>query len=330
MSELCLGAGVFAEPGWGADLAESRRVIEAYYDAGGRFIDVANKYAGGRSEEYVGAVVKDRRDEVVLATKYTAVMRDGDVNSWGNHRKNLRSSLDASLRRLQSDYVDLLWVHAWDEITPLEEIMRVLDDAVRDGKVLYVGVSNTPAWAISRAQTIAELRGWSPFAAMQINYNLAERTAENELLPLAQHLGMAFLAWSPLAAGTLTGGSVQSAVRYRHEGVPLGLTAAAEKLKKVAQVLGESPAAVALAWFRYRGSVPIIPVLGARKPEYLQDGLHSLEVSLDSDILAELDTINPPPATMPRAFTESPQGVEFMHAGLRTLMKSVSDAAAQR
>lgn len=321
---------MFAEPQWGADLAESRRVVDAYYDAGGRFIDLANKYAGGRAEEYVAALVKNRRDELVLATKYTAVMRGGDVNSWGNHRKNLRSSLEASLRRLQSDYVDLLWVHAWDEITPLEEIMRSLDDAVRDGKVLYVGVSNTPAWAIARAQTIAELRGWSPFAAMQINYNLAERTAENELLPLAHHLGMAFLAWSPLAAGALTGGSVQSAVRYRHEGVPLELTSAAEKLKVVAHALGESPAAVALAWFRYRGSVPIIPVIGARKRDYLQDALRSLEISLDRDILGELDAIAPPPPTMPRAFTESPQGVEFMHAGLRTLMKSASDAPAYR
>src|SRR4051812_42904314 len=193
VSELCLGTGTFGQTEWGAGADESRRVFDAYLDAGGRFVDCANTYADGRSEELVGAFARSRRDELVLATKFTAATRPGDPNSWGNHRKSLRSALDDSLRRLGTDYVDLLWVHAWDELTPFDELMRALDDAVRAGKVLHIGASNTPAWGVAHGNGIARATHGTPFCAIQTQYNLVERTAENELLPMAAHLGLAVL-----------------------------------------------------------------------------------------------------------------------------------------
>jgi len=194
VSEICLGAGSFGEPGWGADAEESRRIFDVYFDAGGRFVDVANTYAGGQSERLVGAFARGRRDELVIATKYTAITRPGDVNAWGNHRKSLRQALSASLERLQTDYVDILWVHAWDGITPPEEIMRALDDEVRAGRVLYIGVSNAPAWLIARANTMAELRGWASFIGLQVEYSLVTRTCEHELLPMSRHMGLRMVA----------------------------------------------------------------------------------------------------------------------------------------
>ena len=177
VSELCLGTMTFGEEwGWGASKEESRRIFDAFADAGGNFVDTANLYTGGTSEKFVGDFLKGRRERFVLATKYTLNMAPDDPNGGGNHRKNLVQSLDASLKRLNTDYIDLYWVHAWDGMTPLEETMRALDDVVRAGKVLYVGISDAPAWVVSRANTLAELKDWSPFAALQIQYNLADRT----------------------------------------------------------------------------------------------------------------------------------------------------------
>ncbi|MBC8067207.1 MAG: aldo/keto reductase, partial [Deltaproteobacteria bacterium] len=206
VSELCLGTMSFGDAwGFGADAATSHRVLDAYAAAGGNFLDTANKYHGGQTEEIVGTWLEGKRDRTVVATKYTLAMDHSDPNSAGNHRKNLVVAIEASLKRLRTDYIDLMWVHAWDDYTPYEETLRGLDDLVRAGKVLYVGVSDTPAWVVSAAHVHAELRGWSSFAGLQIEYSLLERTPERDLLPMAEHFGLAVVAWAPLGAGVLTG-----------------------------------------------------------------------------------------------------------------------------
>ncbi|GAA3291826.1 hypothetical protein GCM10020295_09600 [Streptomyces cinereospinus] len=206
VSELSLGAMTIGDDwGWGADQETSARIVRAYAEAGGNFIDTANNYTGGSSERILGGLLAGRRDEFVLASKYTCGIRDGDVNAAGNHRKNLVQSVDASLQRLRTDRLDVLWVHARDNFTPVAEVMRALDDLVRTGKVLYVGVSDWPAWEIAQANTLAELRGWTAFAGSQLRYSLLERTPERELLPQARAFDLAVLAWAPLAAGKLTG-----------------------------------------------------------------------------------------------------------------------------
>ena len=203
---MALGTMTFGTDwGWGADEAESRKLFDAYVDRGGNFIDTANNYTNGTSERLVGKFARDRRERLVIATKYSCWTRQGDPNSGGNHRKSMIASLESSLRRLGIDYIDLLYLHVWDGTTPVEEILRGLDDLVRSGKVLYVGISDTPAWQISRMQAIAELRGWAPLVALQIEYSLIERTTERELIPMAREMGLGVLAWAPLAKGVLTG-----------------------------------------------------------------------------------------------------------------------------
>ena len=206
VSELALGTMTFGpEWGWGASKDESRRMFDAYAEAGGNFLDTANRYTEGTSERYVGEFIASDRDHWVVATKDTLWMRRDDPNFSGNHRKNMVQALDASLKRLGTDYIDLYWVHAWDFTTPTSEVMRALDDMVRAGKVLHVGISDTPAWVVSRANTLAELRGWSPFVALQLRYSLIDRTAERDLIPMARAMDMAITPWSILGAGTLTG-----------------------------------------------------------------------------------------------------------------------------
>jgi aryl-alcohol dehydrogenase-like predicted oxidoreductase len=202
VSELCLGTMSFGDAwGFGADEKESHRILGEFADAGGNFVDTANKYHEGQSEEILGSFLGPGRDRWVVATKYTLAMRPGDPNAAGNSRKNLRSSVEASLRRLRTDYLDLLWVHAWDYTTPVEEVMRGLDDLVSAGKVNHVALSDAPAWVASAANTLATLRGWSPLVALQAEYSLLERTAERELLPVAEAFGLSLCAWAPMGAG---------------------------------------------------------------------------------------------------------------------------------
>ena len=206
VSELCLGTMSFGDAwGFGADEGESHRILAAYAEAGGNFLDTANKYHEGQSEEILGTFLGSERDRWVLASKYTLAMREGDPNAAGNSRKNMRQSVEASLRRLRTDYLDLLFVHAWDYATPVEEVMRGLDDLVGAGKVSYVALSDAPAWIASQANTLAALRGWSPFVALQLEYSLIERTGERELLPVADAFGLAVTAWAPMGGGLLTG-----------------------------------------------------------------------------------------------------------------------------
>src|ERR687887_746015 len=206
VSEICIGAMTFGEEwGWGASKQDSRRVFDAYVDAGGNFIDTANNYTGGTSEKHVGEFIASDRNRFVLATKYTSNTRRGDPNAGGNHRKNMVQSLEASLKRLNTAYIDLYWVHAWDPMTPIEEMMRALDDMVKSGKMLYAGISDAPAWVVSQANTLASLKGWTEFIGIQIEYSLIERTSERELLPMASALDVGVTAWSPLGSGVLTG-----------------------------------------------------------------------------------------------------------------------------
>src|SRR5260370_12732821 len=214
VSEAAVGTmTVGDEWGWGSPKDEAQKVYETYREAGGNFLDTANFYTNGTSEKFVGEFIKSHRESVVLATKYSNAAPGNDPNAAGNHRKSMMQALEASLKRLQTDYIDLYWVHIWDGITPGEEVMRGLDDIVRQGKVLYVGISDAPAWWIAQANTLAELRGWTQFTGLQIEYSLIERTVERELVPMAQALNLGILAWSPLAKGVLTG-------KYHGEGKP--------------------------------------------------------------------------------------------------------------
>ena len=299
VSEFALGTMTFGDDwGWGSAREESQKVYNAFREAGGNFIDTANIYTNGTSESFLGEFMKGHRESVVLATKYTNAAPGTDPNAAGNHRKSMKQSVEASLKRLQTDYIDLYWVHIWDQITPVEEVMRGLDDLVRQGKVLYVGVSDAPAWWIAQANTLASLRGWSSFVGLQIEYSLLERTVERELIPMAKALNLGVTAWSPLSSGVLTGkyhghGSAESGrmssdmmKEFMPEEQRTERVVAA--VKTVADQVGRSMAQVALAWLRYR-PVPVIPIIGARKLSQLKDNLASYDLSLSIDQLKTLD-----------------------------------------
>ena len=297
VSELCLGSMTFGEDwGWGAGKDEVKRIFDAYCDAGGNFIDTANAYTNGSSESILRDLIAAERDRLVVATKYVSSTRRGDPNAAGGHRKNLVQALDASLRRLGTDRIDVFWVHIWDFLTSTEEVMRSLDDQVRAGKVLYLGVSDAPAWVVAQANTMASLRDWTPFAAIQVEYNLVERTVERELVPMAQSLGLAVTAWSPLAAGVLTGKyhePEKARGESRLDKVPFDRRT--DRNMKIAQVvvdvareLGRSPAQVALNWLRARPT-PIIPIVGARTVDQLRDNMACVEWQLDKPAIERLD-----------------------------------------
>jgi aryl-alcohol dehydrogenase-like predicted oxidoreductase len=277
---------------------ERRKVYDAFREAGGNFIDTANLYTNGTSETFLGEFMGGHRQSVVLATKYTNSAPGTDPNAAGNQRKNMVQAVEASLKRLKADYIDLYWVHIWDQITPVEEVMRGLDDLVRQGKVLYVGISDAPAWWIAQANTLAQLRGWSPFIGLQIEYSLIERTVERELIPMAKALNIGVTAWSPLAGGVLTGkyhgpGSSEPA-RLKSEMMKDFLPEeqrakrVVAAVKAVSEETGRSMAQVALAWLQSR-VVPVIPIIGARKLSQLQDNLASLELTLSASQINTLD-----------------------------------------
>lgn len=299
VSELCLGTMTFGEDwGWGSDKEESRAVFQAFAEAGGNFLDTANIYTNGTSETLVGEFVKGDREKWVIATKYSLNTRPGDVNACGNHRKNLFQAVEASLKRLGTDYIDLLWLHIWDSLTPIEEVMRAFDDLVRMGKVLYIGISDSPAWIVSQANTLATLRGWTPFIGLQIEYSLKERTPERELLPMAKALNIGVTAWSPLGGGVLTGKYNQPNPvdgRLSMTDQPFQIfdrdLKIAETVLEIAREIGKSPAQVALNWLRNRPN-PIIPIIGARKLSQLQDNLACVDFNLTGEQLQRLDNIS--------------------------------------
>ena len=299
VSEICLGTMGFGEDfGWGISESESRQIFDAFVEAGGNFIDTANEvYNGGSSEKFLGEFIATDRDRIVLSTKYTDSLPTRDPNRAGNQRKNMVQSLERSLKRLKTDYIDLFWLHSWDFVTPVEEIMRAFDDLVRSGKVLYIGIADAPAWIISRANTLAELRGWTPFVATQIEYSLVERTPERELLPMAQELNIGIMAWSVLASGILlkekatngNGRSPSETIALHKAGFG-ELTncefAIASLVQQIAQDTGCTSAQVAINWVRSKG---IIPILGANKLSHLEADLACLDFQLSTEQLAALD-----------------------------------------
>lgn len=294
VSELGLGTMTFGEEwGWGASKKESKGIFDAYANAGGNFLDTANRYTDGTSERYLGEFISADREHFVVATKYTLFDRVGDPNASGNHRKNMVRSLEASLGRLGTDYVDLFWVHAWDFMTPVDEVVRGLDDLVRSGKVLYVGISDTPAWIVSQAVTMADLRGWSRFVALQIEYSLIARTPERDLLPMARALDLAVTPWGILGSGALTGkynqqgASVEGRAREGRGQDPEVLRVTGEVMD-IAREAGCTPTQVAVAWLRHQPGV-MIPLLGARTVKQLEDNLGALDVRLDEHQLKRLD-----------------------------------------
>lgn len=302
VSPLALGTATFGtEFGWGAEKDEARTLFDTYVERGGNFIDTANTYTGGTAERWLGEFTRDNREGLVLATKYTTLRRPGDPNSTGSHRKSLFASVETSLRRLSTDHLDLLYLHVWDFTTPVEEVLRGLDDLVRQGKVLYVAMSNAPAWEVSRMQAIADLRGWSPLVGLQVEYNLLNRAAERDLIPMARAVGLGVTPYSPLAGGLLTGKYSRADLAAADTGegtrrsfnAGLGMVsernlAIADVVREVAAELGHTPAQVALAWTLGNPDV-VAPIIGARTPEQLEGNLGALEVDLTAAHLARLD-----------------------------------------
>lgn len=308
VSALCLGGNTF---GWTTDQPASEAVLDAYVEAGGNFIDTANNYTGGTSERIVGELVAADRDHFVVATKYSLSTRPEDPNAGGNHRKNLVRALEASLERLATDHVDLLWVHMWDGMTPVDEVVRALDDLVRAGKVLYVGCSDTPAWTVARAVTLAELRGWAAFCGLQVPWSLADRAVEREHLPLAAALDLAVTPWGVLEAGELTGKYLApdgQPSRSRPEHVSARVNDLAREVVAVAAELGRPPSQVAIAWVRQQEpgwGVPLVPIVGARSAAQLADNLGCLDVELSQGQLDRLTAASAFQPGFPRSFLES-------------------------
>jgi aryl-alcohol dehydrogenase-like predicted oxidoreductase len=310
VSPLSLGTMTFGDGGNGRNAdseAVSREMLEVYADAGGNFIDTANIYNFGRSEEIVGDFIANQRQSFVVGSKYSMGMVEGAPNASGNHRKNMMEAVSASLDRLGTDYLDLLWVHIWDFRTPIEEVMRGLDDLVAQGRVHYIAVSNAPAWKVAEANTLARQRGWTPFIAYQGEYNLIDRSIDRDVGPMCHELGLTLMPWSPLANGLLTGKytaadmgppdpammktggrkvllQAQGLINERNLSV-------ANAVQTVAAELGATASQVALAWLLSRPGRPL-PVVGARTVEQLKDNLGCLTVELNEQQLAQLDEVS--------------------------------------
>lgn len=326
VSELCLGTMTFGDDwGWGAAAEDSRKQYDVFREAGGNFIDTANLYTNGTSEKLLGEFLGADRGSVVLATKYTNSMAGTDPNAAGNHRKNMMQSVEASLKRLKTDYIDLYWLHIWDFLTPVEEIMRAFDDLVRQGKILYAGISDAPAWRVSQANTLAELRGWTPFIGLQVEYSLIERTPERDLLPMAEAMGLGVTAWSPLASGILTGkyhggkkdegGRLSSPMMGGWPQLDDRKKRVVEAVLAVAEEIGRPPAQVALSWVRQQGPV-VIPIIGASKVEQLRDNIASLELTLEEGQLKKLNGASAIEMGFPHDFFAKPMVRTFMYGGL--------------
>lgn len=306
VSELCLGTMTFGETwGWGASRQESGKIFEAFASAGGNFIDTANNYTDGTSENYLGELIGRDRDRFVLATKYTLTERDTDPNFGGNSRKNLLRSVEGSLKRLRTDRIDLLYLHMWDGLTPVEEVLRALDDLVRAGKILYAGFSDTPAWVVAQAKTMADLRGWSAPVAVQLPYSLADRSPERDLLPMARAFEMSMLVWGALEGGELTGKYNQATKDpKRSEDTSERIKALAEVIMKLAAEIRRTPSQVAINWVRQQPG-NIIPILGARSEKQMQDNLGCLAFELTTEQLARLSEASPIDLGFPHSFLAS-------------------------
>lgn len=296
VSQLCLGTmGFGTEAGWGADKQTSFDIIDAYAEEGGNFLDTANVYKLGTSEKIIGEYLSNNdRDQFVLATKYTLKDNMTNVNASGNNRKNMMRSVEESLKRLQTDFIDVLYLHIWDNITPIDEVMRGLDDLIRQGKVNYAAISDTPAWVVAKGNTLAELMGWSQLIALQVEYSLIQRTPERELIPMAKHFGMTVTPWAPLAGGALTGKYLRGEngrIKAGSNRLDQNSQRITKAVVEIADELAVQPAHVALAWMVQQG-FSCIPIVGATKVEQLRENLKSTEVVLSAGHLAKLDEVS--------------------------------------
>ncbi len=320
VSELCLGTmGFGKEWNWGADQATSQAVFDIYANAGGNFIDTANRYTNGTSEKYIGEFMAADRDHFVLATKYTLKDRD-DANFAGNQRKNMMRSVTESLKRLNTSHIDLLWLHAWDALTPTEEFMRGLDDLVSRGLVHYIGVSDTPAWVVSQANTLAHFRGWSQFAGLQVEYSLLQRTVEAELFPMAKSFGMTITPWAPLAGGALTGKYLrgeqgrlpETSIRRGEKSIEI-----TQKLIEIADKLGVSAAQLAVNWTRQHKGQSIIPIIGATKPAQIVDVLGAVNFEIPLEDYQALNDLSAIPLPFPQKFLQEANVIDVVYGAAK-------------
>lgn len=317
VSELCLGTmGFGTENGWGADFNTSKEVFDAYANAGGNFLDTANIYTQGTSEKFLGEFIGSDRDHYVVATKYSLKDRNGDPNYAGNHRKNMVRSVQESLKRLQTDYIDVLWLHIWDFTTHPEEVLLAMNDLISKGLVHYIGISDTPAWRVAQANTIAELRGWNRFAGLQVEYSLINRTAERDLLPVAKALNLTLTPWAPLAGGALSG----KYLRGEQGRLPLNSkrlnersTLIAQKVMAVAEAMECTPAQVALKWTMQRNQ-SVVPIVGATKAHQIKDALGSVNIEIPANLLQELNDISAIELGFPGDFFNEPGVIDVTYA----------------
>jgi aryl-alcohol dehydrogenase-like predicted oxidoreductase len=338
VSELALGAMTFGtEWGWGTDKSEARKMLGLYIDNGGNFVDTANVYTNGSSEKMLGEFLGEKRQQVVLSTKYTINTHPGDPNGGGNNRKNMVQSVETSLQRMKTDYIDLLYLHIWDGTTPVEEILRAMDDLVRAGKVLYMGICSTPAWQIARMQAIADLRGWSALIALQVEYNLIERTTERELIPMANEMGLGVVSFSPLSSGLLSGkysredflrksgstpgnsGTRKNTLEYLGKFTERNMNIV-DEVKEVASEVKKSPAQVALAWLLSKSTVTSV-LLGASKLEQLENNLDSLNTHLSPDQIERLDDVSRIAMGYPHEHLANPTIQQMISGGVEVCRK---------
>ncbi len=324
VSELCLGTmGFGTEWKWGADKELSKAIFDEFANAGGNFLDTANRYTEGTSEKFIGDFIAKDRDHFVLATKYSLRDQSGDLNFAGNHRKNMMRSVKESLWRLNTDYIDVLWMHAWDSWTPTEEVMKGLEDLITRGLVHYIGISDTPAWVVSQANTMAQLRGWNQFIGLQIEYSLIQRTVEAELMPMAKAFGMTVTPWAPLAGGALTGKYLKGDKgRLPETSARLGdrATAITKKVVEIAGRLGVSASQVAINWTRQQKGQSVIPIVGATKVAQLQDVLDCLKFELPADAINELNEISKIELPFPQKFFNEAGVIDVLYGGMKDKM----------
>ena len=316
VSELCLGTMTFGEDwGWGASKDESRRIFDIFVEAGGNFIDTSNNYTNGTSERFVGEFIAADRERFVVATKYSLTTRGNDPNAGGNHRKNMRQAVEASLKRLNTDYIDLLWLHMWDYTTPIDEVMRSFDDLVQAGKVNYIGFSDTPAWVVAVGDTLAAWRGWSRVVAFQGAYSVLDRGIERDLLPMAKTLDITVLPWGLLEGGVLTGKYSQPSTEpQRYSGASDAEALMADVVGQVAAESGRSPAQVAINWVRQQQhKARIIPILGVRREAQIRDNLACLEWELTPEQMTRLDEAGKFQLGFPHGFLYSAHVKNMLH-----------------
>ncbi len=327
VSEICLGTMTFGQEwGTGADYQESKNQFNLFLEKGGNFIDTANRYTEGTSEQWLGEFVKEskRRDELVIATKYSLFTEPNKLNDGGNHRKNLVQSLEKSLKRLQMDYVDILYLHAWDFSVSVEEVMRSLEYLVQSGKVLHIAFSDTPSWIVAQAQTIAEFRGWSKLCCLQLEYSLITRDIEREYFKLSEQMNLPILAWAPLAGGALSGKYLNSnhndPKRLKSESKRLNQrsTAIAEKVVEIAQKTNSHPVQVALRWVMSKKNV--IPIVGARTAQQLEESLKVVDFYLSENEIQELNEVSKIELGFPNEFLASDNVINLLWNGLQNRM----------